>query len=94
MSEPELDQLGIWCITGNGVKTFYDPKISGKPDQASIVVVARLNEQRLYEINPMYLNQDNPRYDYCAFSAQQSKAEAIDLLHKVLGYINIYTIQE
>ena len=25
VSEPELDQLGIWCITGNSVKTFICP---------------------------------------------------------------------
>ena len=43
----------------------------------------------LYEVNPMYLNHENPRYDYFAFNATSSKAEAMDLLHKVLGHINI-----
>ena len=56
-------------------------------------MVARLNEQKFYEINPMYLNEDNPSYDYCAFNAVCSKTEAIDLLHKVLGHVSIERIQ-
>ena len=94
MSESELDAAGMWCITANGVKTYYDPSISGKPDQASIFMVARLDDSRLYVINPMYLNQENPRYDYFAFNASSSKAEAIDLLHKVLGHVNVDRIQQ
>ena len=93
VSESCLDKYGQkLCITDEGVKTFYNKTEDGKP--SSIFLVAQLNENNLYIVNPMYLGMKNNRYDYKAFCALASKAEAIDMLHKVLGHIHVERIQD
>ena len=57
-------------------------------------LVARMNETDMYIVNLMYLGMANKDYNYKCFDALASMAEAIDLLHKVLGHISIDRIQE
>ena len=94
VSEPSLDKEGKWCVTGDGVKMFYDRNKCGQPNFASVFLVARLNHTDMYIVNPMYLGMSNKDYNYKCFDALASKAEAIDLLHKTLGHVSVDRIQE
>ena len=91
VSESSLDKYGRkLCITDEGVKTFYNKTSDGKA--SSIFMVAKLSASDLYIVNPMYLGMKNNKYDYKAFCALASKAEAIDMLDKVLGHIHVERI--
>ena len=94
VSESCLDRDGKWCITGDGVKTFYERTPGGRPDYAAVFLVARLCHTDMYIVNPMYLGMSNNKYNYKCYDALASKTEALDLLHKVLGHISIDRIQE
>ena len=52
-----------------------------------IFIEAQLNKNDLYVVNPMYLNLPNAEYNYRAYDAMATKAEAFDLLHKTLGHL-------
>jgi hypothetical protein len=93
-SESELDREGKWCITGRGVKTFYNPTSGGKANRGSVFLVAKLSEKGLYMVNPMHLNMSNTNYNYGCYDALASKTEAIDLLHKTLGHVSVDRLQD
>lgn len=42
----------------------------------------------------MYLEFENGDYNYAGFTVLQSKAEAIDILHKDLGHVQMERIQK
>jgi hypothetical protein len=90
VSESQLEKEGKRLESYNGVRTVYDMTVPAGP----IFLVANMSEGGLYVVNPMYLGLENPNYNYAGFTALQSKAEAIDILHKVLGHVHVERIQE
>ena len=46
------------------------------------------NAQNLFIVNPIYLGFTDAAYNYQAFEALASRAEAMDILHKTLGHIH------
>ena len=55
---------------------------------------AHINVGGLYVMDPQYMDIDDYEYDLAPFIALQTKAEAIDILHNVLGHIHVERIQE
>ena len=87
VSESALDRAGKWCLTGGGVKTFYDTGTKEGIACGPIFIEVQLNRNDLYVVNRMYLNFPNAEYNYRAYDAMATKAEAFDLLHKTLGHL-------
>ena len=87
VSESALDKAGKWCLTGGGVKTFYNKCTRDGIACGPIFIEAQLNKNDLYVVNPMYQNLPNAEYNYRAYDATATKAEAFDLLHKTLGHL-------
>ena len=94
ISESELDKEGKWSVCGNGVRTFYNRAANGQADFASVFLVAKLSDDNLYEVNSYYLGMENEAYNYMCYDALASKAEAIDILHKTMGHINVDRLQD
>ena len=55
---------------------------------------AHMNVGGLYVVDPQYIEIDYYEYDLAPFIALQTKVEAIDILHKVLGHVHVERIQE
>ena len=94
VSEPVLDLEGKWIVTGRGVKIIYNPDSTGGPNWASVFLTAKLSSKGLYVVNPMHLGLPNHMYNYKVYEANASRAEAIDILHKTLGHINVDRLQD
>ena len=88
MSPSALDKAGKWCVNGEGKKTFYNKELKHGKEHGSVFLVALLGKSDLYIVNPMYLNLPNYRYNYREYDALATKAEAFDLLHKIMGHIS------
>ena len=87
VSESALDQSGKWRLTGGGVKTFYNKDTRDGIACGPIFIEAQHNKKDLYGVNPMHLNLPIAEYNYRAYDAMATKAEAFDLLHKTLEHL-------
>jgi hypothetical protein len=52
-----------------------------------------MNVGGLYVMDPRYIDIDGYEHNTSSFIALQTKAGAIDILHKVLGHVHVERIQ-
>jgi hypothetical protein len=88
ISESQLDKEGKYLECVNGVRTMRDSR------DGPVFFRAHMNVGGLYIVDPQYIDIDDYEYDLAPFIALQTKAEAIDILHKVLGHVHVERIQE
>ena len=88
ISESQLDKEGKYLECHGGVRTMRDSR------DGPVFFRAHMNTGGLYIVEPRYIDIDGYEYDTSSFIALQTKAEAIDILHKVLGHVHVEHIQE
>jgi hypothetical protein len=79
-------------ITGGGFQRIYKPGPDG--GLGNLFLLAHLNDNNLYQVDPDYLNLPSTAFNYVCYDANATKAEAIEMLHKTLGHINVDRIQQ
>ena len=88
ISESQLNKEGKYLECRGGVRTMCDSR------DGPVFLRAHMNVGGLYVMDPQYIDIDDYEYDLAPFIALQTKAEAIDILHKELGHVHVERIQE